>query len=274
MKKILASAAFLCSLTGVGYAQPISASFLDRYNNSFDYSDLISRAVDNPEAGGYFYAHKVLSECKMASSLFNFWKEKSKNSANAARDSALNLISARCVNIPAERLSDDYLSKLYVEGTSGRDPLFVASKSYSNSMPALKSGNVSQARRSEAISAALQVKDPLVVQDLGLRLVVNKDPDSGRTTFRAHGQDIPLNSKVDVGLATFLVPCEMGLNCDAKDFAVTLPCASQGICDINRHEAVKRMAVESGKDYEGITKLAKLIADSLKDQSKSAPALD
>ncbi len=235
--------------------------------------------MKSPENGGYFYAHKVLSECKVVQSLSSEWAKRltdsiQKGDSSAARSSALRTLQSRCESLTADEVSDENVARIYSNGVAGNDPLFAASRSYDNGASQLKGGNATQAKRQGAIAAASRVSDPLVVQDLGLRLVVNRNDESGRTTFRANGSDVPLNSKVDTGLATFLVPCELGLKCDSNDFAVLLPCASQGICDGTRRDAIRRMAAESGKDYEGIAKASKSIANSLTNQHRGAKALD
>ncbi|MDD2545378.1 MAG: hypothetical protein PHI55_03750 [Burkholderiaceae bacterium] len=277
MKKSLAIGLIFFGYFNFSQAQTIAAPWLDQYNRATNYRSVVDAAIKSPLNGGYFYAHKILSECKAAGDNYANWSErisKNENQITASIKNSLTTIKNRCENFTEEELSDAYLAKLAKEGIAGSDPLWMASMSYTHSASKNRGGHEFQARRADAVSAAFQVKDPLVVQDLGMRLVIDKNPNGGKTTFKINGKNTPLNSKVDLGLAIYLVPCELGLNCDATDFAVSVPCASQGLCDASRYEAVRRMASESKGDYEGILKAARSIADSLAEPDKNGRVLD
>lgn len=278
MKKLLLLGTIVFSTLSASHSAIAASSYLDAYNNSTDYRSTVDSGLKSPAAGGIFYAYKILTECKAVAANFASWSENlslTKDRAQAQRRTAsLQLLKSRCENFSEEELSDEYLHKLFSEGAVSTDPLFAASLSYSKLGNSARGESSTQAKRLEAVSAVVRVKDPLVAQDLGLRLVIGVGDKPGKANFRANGKNSLLNSKVDMGHATFLVPCEMGLKCDGTDFAVTLPCASEGICDANRYEAVKRMVGQSGGDYHGIVKAAKDIAQSIVRPNASSRVLD
>lgn len=275
MKKSLFAAAFFFIQAISANAQENSSPWLTQYNSARDYRAVVDAALRSPGDGGYFYAHRILSECKVASDNFKKWQERLENNKDQptynSSKVALDAIKQRCEKFTEEELSHDYISRIAKEGELGIDPLFMAAKSFSG-QSAKRGENSVHMKRIASINAASQVKDPLVVQDLGMRLVVSKDQQSGRTAFRINGTDLPLNSKLDIGLAIDLVPCELGLKCDANDFEVLLPCASQGLCDTSRYDRIQKMSDDS--HYNQILNIARTIALSIKSPNNKSKILE
>lgn len=258
--------------TGMAQAQSTNPEFLESYNSSTDYRQLVNKGLKEPTQGGVFYATKVLSQCQSIADLQGRWdvsaENSSEESSKIARGNAINLLKQRCGSFDEAELSQTSIAKL-TKSSADKDPLLAAATSYTKSRN-LRANATLPERRTEAVAAATRLRDPLVVDDLGLRLIVVRDETTKSTSYRIDGQSILLDDKRDPGLAMYLVPCEMGLRCDEKEFSVALPCASQGICDAGRYDKVKKMTEKSGADYEGIVRLAKTIAQTLGDGTQGA----
>jgi hypothetical protein len=276
MKKLATSLLIALSLVGgIAHAQSINTHFLESFNASPNYRELVDKGLKEPARGGSFYAIKVLSQCQSIADLQSRWAEsvgsRSEDSQTDARSNAIKLLATRCGSFTEMELSQDSINRL-INSSAEKDPLLAAARSYTQSRN-LRTNATLPERRTEAVASAVRFKDPLVVDDLGLRLILVRDQTTKATSYKINGQSIQLDDKLDPGLAMYLVPCEIGLKCDETEFTVALPCASQGICDAGRYDKVKKMTEKSGADYEGIVRLAKTIAQTLSDGTQGGNLL-
>lgn len=272
MKKSVAKL-ILIGLLVSGYlqAQAADIAFLESYNSSNNYKSLVDEALKAPERGGYFYASKIVGQCSLVRDLQDRWKD-SEVSKLSARSEAISVLVSRCGSL-GDANSRAAVAKDLKASIADKDPLYVAATSYTKSRN-LRKNATTQERKTEAVTSVARLKDPLLVDDLGLRLIASRDNTTTATTFKINGRTILLNDRLDAGLAMYLVPCEMGLKCDEKEFSIALSCASSGECHAGRHDKVKKMTEGAGTDYGAIERAAKEIARSLSDQTQGSILLN
>ena len=140
---------------------------------------------------------------------------------------------------------DKYSRMRLIKDITGPDPLMKAVRTFS-----AESQNKNSEAYAKSLRTILDMRDPLVVDDLGMRLSLYPGPQGAYLYF--DGNRYPVKEAPPIVAAYALVPCELGLNCAEKDLELTLACASGGTCYRDRYE--KTLHEAAGNDQ------AKLIA--------------
>lgn len=262
-------------------AQASSNKLLDAYNNAQDYNNLIEAALSSNSEIGDLYAKKALGVCSIVNDNLEKWKSdinRPEIKPDSSRVQAVESLFDRCKNVSLSDLTSVNINSIganrkqkssavnSLENSASKIDSEISTVEKLNGRKSEKTAAKIEERRQVSLNAAAANRDPLYADSLGLRLVLSKDKNA-KTVYRVNGKEYPVNSKVDVGLAVTLVPCELGLQCDAKEFSVALPCASGVICDSSRYEAVQRMSKENNSSYDDILDVAKQIARGISTSS-------
>ena len=264
-------------------AQLVSAAYLQQYNEATDYAPLLAAAAKDRVHGGGFYAHQIITECELVRKHWSQWAAQSKASGDAKdspRAKAVESLGQRCEHVSAEQLLNLLPD---VELSSGvPDPLLLTAQDMQ-----MKASHVASAPRERSrlsgpdrtpepgkrilIKLPKELHDPLFIQHLTGKWQVRDA--NGKPTQRVmhtylRGSFRPGAEEV-VGVAAYLVPCEMGLKCDEREFTVAQRCASGGACDASRVEHMRRNYRDKGVDFDNAISTTKELARSIKEEESA-----
>lgn len=249
-----------------------TAGLLHDFNHLSDGRPFIERNWLRPSVGGRFYASKVMDECHGVRILhFDILSMSQPDIAvvgelNYVRaGTALQLLQARCGQLTA----DDYTrfsGPVAFGDPTTKDILVEASKAISRLTK-------SPQTRLEAIQVAMDVGDPLLIQDIGKRLALYSSTTDG-IYYYFNGKKYPVAGEEDFSAAFLLVPCGLGLDCGAHDTQLALRCLSGQGCYADRYEMVRKaIANDDSERYAAIlsTYAELLVAFRTKTASSLAP---
>ena len=264
-------------------AQMVSAAYLQQYNGATDYAPMLAAGLKDPANGGEFYARQIITECKFVRSQSDKWKRDSEAAGTApdsARSKAIELLRGRCANISNAQLNNPWVDTAPVMDV--QDPLILAERDFQ-----AKASHVASAPREKMrisgpdktrepgkrilIKLPKELQDPLFIQQLTRKWQVQDE--NGKPTVRVmhtylRGGFRPGAEEV-VGVAAYLVPCELGLLCDEREFTVAQRCASGGACDANRQEHMRRNYQAKDMDFDNAISTAKELAESIKEEENA-----
>lgn len=234
----------------------VPTALLNRYNDGQNMRAFVENALQHPEQGGYFYASKVLKQCRGyvtgtdiesgAAKTYPAGEDSGKfqQAANAAER-----LRMRCADFLAEETSYKRSADIWKNGRY-TDPLIAAIENYDSAYTESKKSTGNAAIRTQALQNLLLLGDPLAIEEINLRL--NLQVENGKTGFLLDHTFHDLNSETDVGAAIYLLPCSIGLVCDEKEFDVSVRCASGGECVGSRFEYIQKMVETLPGAYERI----------------------
>jgi hypothetical protein len=139
----------------------------------------------------------------------------------------MSLVEAQCSQFTSDEMSQ-YSRKALLSGNAD-DPLLRQALSLS--------GKPSSEARAAALAEIFAAADPLVLDELGLRLAITAV--DGRSAFQFDGTIWGVNDPSPLPAALYLVPCEFGLPCSETDPLLALGCVTGGPCFGSREERVK-----------------------------------
>lgn len=253
---------------------------LDQYNSAQDLSSAVDSAIKNKVDGGYFYTYKILQQCSIIKSLSENWPKSgdaSFTTLSEDRRSAISTLTSRCANFPTSMLDSTYIENIRIEGISKGDSLFLTSEKMIRGTTHQNPSSSNIKKRSNttkdtteksrvlAIREASKQMDPLLIDDLGMRLVISKNK-FGKSVFNVQGIESPLDSKADAGFAAYLVPCLFGLKCDSNEFSVALSCATGNECVDGRYSAIRKKLINDPEAFNATVKTSEAIALSILDE--------
>lgn len=247
-------------------------SLLDDFISDASGRGTILRLWARAGEGGQFYASKMVDTCAMAT---RFTPVMTQGQADLSGvDSANQLLTIAAhgrIQRMCDQLTQDELDKYsrmrLIKDTTGPDPLMKAVRTFS-----AESQNKSSEAYAKSLRTILDMRDPLVLDDLGMRLSLYPGPQGAYLYF--DGTRYPVREDPPILAAYALVPCELGLNCAEKDLELTLACASGGTCYRDRYE--KTLHEAAGSDMaklSAIRVMAKQIAEAIRngDAAKFLP---
>jgi len=211
--------------------------------------------------GGAFYAQRMLSYCSAGMSGVGGAQE---HGADQSQQRAVEALKERCGDfVPSDYEMDKSLL------TDAKDPLFAAGRSLQDARL-----DYSKSKSTDALQKALDVvlaqRDPLLMDELGARLVTYTNPATGRPAYFFAGKIHPLGDSPDVGLAVYLLPCELGLRCDASEPRAQLRCASGAGCEGGRAAEVQEMLRSRPDEFAKVQLLAKEMAAAVTQGNSAA----
>lgn len=196
-----------------------------------------TEAWKHPESGGRYYASYVADYCQglregPVAAQIQAPAEGTEGDVYVKKIAAFDRIKAFCEKFTDEELAAFAAAKMAGQKTG--DSLFAAS----SRLAAASKARDSVARRT-AIQEVLASQDPLLIDQLGPRLMVFPSATGG-ADFYFDGQRYPASSDPPVAAALYLLPCGLGLGCDALgDLPLTLQCATSSACYADRFEKAR-----------------------------------
>jgi len=175
------------------------------------------------------------------------------------RMKATEFLRARCADFLPEELSISAIDNLLHSGSAG-DFLLKTTDKYTKAFADSLEDPAAKADRKAALEAVFQAGDPLVIEDLYLRLAL--DSQNGKRGYFIDGKFHGLDSDVDVGWALYLLPCGMGLRCDMQEFVTTTRCAAGWKCDASRFEEVEQTLEAIPGAYEKVFAMYESMRDA------------
>ncbi|WCM89054.1 hypothetical protein [Acidovorax sp. NCPPB 3576] len=241
----------------------LSSQILNRYNDSKDLRAFVIYAMQHPELGGTYYAAHALSQCKSVTADGKYFKQvqtpysaNKNNSDYTSISKSADILRAQCANFLASELSDSRIAEVKSEGVQKKDPLLLAERNFLEKINSPGNNKEEQRQnRKSALTQLLATQDPMVIEDIGPRIALQVDPDTGARGYKFNDHFYPLASDTDVGLAIYLLPCGLGLNCNSTEFDVASRCASGVECSDSRMDYVKSMLKEKPGAYEKVIKV-------------------
>ncbi|QHI96838.1 hypothetical protein GT347_01825 [Xylophilus rhododendri] len=244
------------SAIGTPATIPISAELLQSYNSGGNMRPFLMFALQHPEQGGFQYATKVMRECeslRLATDIFantaTSYSPEEDPSKFLQRSKSLDQLRTRCSDLLPSETSNIRADELYREGQI-RDPLIKAGRHYQTAFTGYLGNPAQSADLNHAAADILKTGDPLLWEELGLRLALGKK--DGKNGFNLAGNFYDLNADTDIGMALYLLPCSAGLRCDSQEFDVVQRCALHGECDDSRFQHVENMLRASPGAYQRV----------------------
>lgn len=212
-------------------ARPVSAELVRAYNQPGSLRDFVRHALAHPEAGGAFYATQVLRRCR--SVLATTAQESEAPAAGGEARAAADTLRQRCAGLSPDDLAEGRVAQAIADGLERGDPLVTMA------LRAGKSAYQAPARRRSLLFDLLASGDPLLIQDVALRIAVQTDPATGVRGHRFEGVFHPQSLDDSVELALYLLPCGLGLDCTrAADWDLLSRCANGFECAASRQDYV------------------------------------
>jgi hypothetical protein len=147
------------------------------------------------------------------------------------------IVESQCSQFTEE----EFLKYSRNELLSGRteDPLLLQTLSLN--------AKLSKESRVESLLKIFSSSDPLVLAELGLRLLIITD--QGKAALYFDGVYYPLNTPSPLVAALYLVPCEFGMPCGHDDLMLALGCVEGGPCFASRLERA-RIEMSNGDESQ------------------------
>jgi len=223
-------------------------------NASGSWRPVVYSLKNQAAIGGTFYAHKMLSYCKVAMAGLTEPRERV---VLQGRDSAMQAVRDRCGDfVVSDFEADQSLS------AEKNDPLQNAGKSLHDAR-AVYAKTKSSGPLQEALDVVLAQRDPLLVDELGLRLVAYTNPSTGKPAYFFGGRVYAVGESPDIGLAAYLLPCELGLQCDESEPRAQLRCALGAGCEGGRAAEVQEMLRSRPDEFAKVKALSKEMASAV-----------
>ncbi len=254
--------------------KPISAQLISRYNEGTSMRSFVDFALQHPEMGGAFYATKVLTQCRgfMASNHPGLKSTTDSNSLDgnvlASMANALQKLESRCSEFLPDEVSNRRDREILDEGRTKGDPLVAASDAFIKSLGVKGAAGVTA--KASALEKVLELQDPVLLEDLGLRLAITEDSKSGQRGYFLNNRFYSLNDSTDVGHSIYLLPCGVGLDCGASDFDTATRCASGSGCAIDRFSYIKNLYVNNEDGYDRVIGLYNILLEDVKKKNAAA----
>jgi len=187
----------------------------------------------------------------------------------AERADAAASLNRRCAGLLPEEMSAERDKQILFLGDKQGDPLIRAANEYSTATRGFKEGASESEARRTAMSQVLATQDPLLMEDLGMRLSIYVDA-AGKKYFWFDGKSYPLVSDVEVGGVFYLLPCGLGMTCDKTEFTTALRCASGEGCDASRFDYLRRLYETRPGVYDKTFALYTAMLESAKARNTAA----
>ncbi|MET4580145.1 hypothetical protein [Ottowia thiooxydans] len=228
--------------------EPELRSFMrDALNSPSNQRVLYEMALRAPESGGLFYATRMTIRC-MEIAQFTDLGTQVQTPHKAEMDGGKYLLMSqaaeklrmKCSSFTPEEISEDHILTVFGSEFSKIDPLISAM----NALGSNYNFNDMETMRSQ-VAEIVKLGDPFLIDDVGKRMVLAKDPESGKIGYQFSGKFYFPESGEEVARAIYLLPCGLGMQCDQDEFKLAIKCAATGACysgrmDYVRHELANR----------------------------------
>jgi hypothetical protein len=237
---------------------PARTSLLAEFQSTMNGRQFVLDAWKHPESGGQFYASKLIAVCALLIKTTDGLDIPQPNTSVVGNDAYLKALKAQdLLRSKCGQFTDDEL-KQYSSVDQTNDAAMREVKALSDAI-----GNRDMEARRSAVQTILNSKDPLVLQDIGARM--SAFSADGANFFYFDGQRYPLSGSPMV-TAYYLIPCGLGLKCDAADPELMISCLSGAGCFDDRFARAK--AQFSKGDEETFSKAVTLYRSMIEAISK------
>lgn len=223
-----------------------AASLLEIYQRPGSIRPFVLKAFSSHDARGIYYAANALSDCAaledtgvlanpQPSGRHPFTGEALvlSNEAQVRQVEVSHYWNERCRDFTLDELRQLYLQAQRLS-EQGQDKLRVADHAFF-----VKSGSsFPREARLNALRDVLAWNDPVLIDSLGLRIGIHGRPGGG-VDFVFAGTRYPVNTEDDILSAVHLLPCGLGLRCDANEYSLAKACISYGECYESRFDAFR-----------------------------------
>lgn len=209
---------------------------LAKYRSSGNGRALVLDSWQHPEIGGRFYASAFVDLCASVVASTDLLAQGQPNLGGLPPENhvkaiaAFNLLQTKC-----SQFSDDEYST-YSRRTlmSQKGEPDVLMNEVNQFIEASRSGT--EASRLVQTRKILETADPVVMSDINLRLSLSKDGQGIYAYF--DGEKYYVNEGPAIVAAYYLLPCGLGLACDATDPDLALRCITGPSCYADRFDRV------------------------------------
>lgn len=220
--------------------RPVSAELVREYNRPGSLRDFVRHALAHPESGGAFYATQVLRRCRtvLATAAQEPEAHATATSVSAPVSSdearaAATTLRQRCAGLSLDDLAERHIARAIADGLDREDPFLAMA------LHAGKAAYQTPERRKSLLFDLLASGDPLLIQDVALRIAVQTDPATGVRGHWFEGVFHPQSLDDSIELALYLLPCGLGLDCSrAADWDLLSRCANGFECAASRQDYV------------------------------------
>lgn len=240
-------------------------------NSSGSYRALYEEALKNPEAGGIFYATRILSRCMRALNFTSFGKQTQTpysptmdNKKYLEMSNAADELRRKCSEFTPDELSEENGLRILQSSSARDDPLILAMSSLGSNYDF---DNMDKLR--DQINEIIRLGDPFLIDDAGKRLALTRNPKNGQFEYLFAGNFYSSNSEANAGYALYLLPCGLGMQCNKNEFEIAIKCASSGECYNGREDYIKAMMISKPKEYERTMHLYDQMVKTIKTGSEN-----
>lgn len=256
-------------------ADQIAPSLSSTYRNlpSIGARSFLEQALRQPEAEGAYYAMRVLTHCRDLAVAPEFVDPahppyETNDPEYTAKVRATEVLRANCRGLLPSDVTIQHEQEV-TQQIESRDPVLRAINAYIAASKGFSDSPDAAPARLRATLGIMELADPQVVDDLGLRLVLYRSSDSKRYAWFG-GKSYGLDDEVDVGGAIYLLPCGLGLACDLTDHITARRCASGAGCDASRYDYLKRIYAERPGMYEKVLAMSEAMAREFRNRNAEA----
>jgi len=218
-------------------ATPTTNKLIEQFNAARDGRALVMNLWDRPREGGRFYASALVDSCASIASSTDILKEVQPRLDLISPENQSRVIAAfDRLHTRCSQFTEDEYQKYSRSGllrkNENEDPLVTKVNQFINSN---KQNNFLD--RIDATKDILSTKDPLLFEDVGIRLYIYHNSDGNY--FYYDGNNYPVNNNPAIAAAYYLLPCGLGLTCDASDPDLALRCIQSNQCYADRFDRVQ-----------------------------------
>lgn len=212
-----------------------TASLVRAFATTLDLRSFSLSALKQPRSGGVFYAAQAVRWCAhVRGGHPDLQAPQPATPPQAGPRQQMAQLQARCASFADDELTAQRLDTLYGEADTQGDPLAKLPLRLHR-----EGRSPDPALREAAVAAVLATADPWLFEDIGWRLSLGAMKQGGMAVW-FDGQPYPLSEDPAIAAAYSLVPCRLGLPCDATDLTLALPCAVEAECFTSREEKLRR----------------------------------
>lgn len=220
------------------------ASLSKAWNGATNLRAFALDARRQPSLGGRLYAEHIARLCSSARYQFDLGQlPYSANHAAGSKDQLASSSAARTLQEQCSPFTSDELDGLRLRTTDpADDPLVRAYRTFDNESKA------SPDRRRALMKEVLDARDPVLLEELGVRLALHTNREQGLGIY-FDGNWYPIKTDPDIAAAFALLPCEFGYPCGATNVELLVECVLGNPCYASRWQKLEReqCAIDAGR---------------------------
>jgi len=251
-----------------GSSPTAARRLIDDFNSKRDGRALAIELWSQPSLGGRFYESTLVDSCASIESSTDILKDAQPQLAAVSPENqskviaAFDRLRARCAQFTEEEYQK-YSRRGLLRQNEGQDPLVKKVRRLIGSGQAAATPT-----RTSAVKDVLSTADPLLFEDVGLQMSLYSGKQGIYIYF--DGTRYLVNQDPPIATAYYLLPCGLGLACDASDPGLAMRCIQANECYADRFERVqKEIAAGDAARYEDILRLYRSMLAAVMNQELS-----